>query len=99
MTGPNPETEGPGTRPLSVAELLARNGTIGAPAVSRRRRRRRGDSEAVSVAELTGEIPVVRADDHDETEPAESSDELTAEPASESLPKAGPGSGVDQVAY
>ena len=63
MTGPHPETESPETRPISVAELLARNGTIGAPAVTRRRRRRRGDSDAVSVAELTGEIPVVRDDE------------------------------------
>lgn len=33
-----------------------------------RRRRRRGNSDAVTVAELTGEIPVVgREDHHDET--------------------------------
>lgn len=63
MTGPQPETESPGTRPISVAELLARNGTIGAPAVTRRRRRRRGDSDAVTVAELTGELPVIGDDD------------------------------------
>ena len=63
MTGPHPDTESSATRPISVAELLARNGTIGAPAVTRRRRRRRGDSDAVTVAELTGEIPVIR-DDH-----------------------------------
>ena len=68
MTGPHPETESSETRPISVAELLARNGTIGAPAVTRRRRRRRGDSDAVSVAELTGEIPVIRDMDHDQTE-------------------------------
>ncbi len=68
MTGPHSETESPGTRPISVAELLARNGTIGAPAVTRRRRRRRGDSDAVTVAELTGEIPVIRDDDYDATE-------------------------------
>ncbi|MEZ0349391.1 hypothetical protein [Mycobacterium sp. pR1184] len=68
MTGPHPETESPGTRPISVAELLARNGTIGAPAVTRRRRRRRGDSDTVTVAELTGEIPVIRDDEeHGET--------------------------------
>ena len=64
MTGPHSDTESPGTRPISVAELLARNGTIGAPAVTRRRRRRRGDSDAVTVAELTGDIPVIR-DDHE----------------------------------
>lgn len=49
-----------GTRPISVAELLAKNGTIGAPPVGGRRRRRRGNSDAVTVAELTGEIPIVR---------------------------------------
>ena len=48
------------TRPISVAELLARNGTIGAPPMGGRRRRRRGNSQAVTVAELTGEIPVIR---------------------------------------
>ena len=69
MTGPHSETESSGARPISVAELLARNGTIGAPAVTRRRRRRRGDSDAVTVAELTGEIPRVRVDDHVEAVP------------------------------
>ncbi|OBA79732.1 hypothetical protein A9W99_19825 [Mycobacterium sp. 1164966.3] len=59
MTGPEPENPDSETRPVSVAELLARNGTLGAPAVTRRRRRRRGDNEAVSVAELTGELPIV----------------------------------------
>ena len=47
------------TRPISVAELLARNGTIGSPPVGGRRRRRRRKSDGLSVAELTGEIPVV----------------------------------------
>jgi len=56
MTGPNDTT-----RPISVAELLAKNGTIGAP-VPNRRRRRRGNSDAVTVAELTGEIPVIDDD-------------------------------------
>ncbi|HUH71667.1 MAG TPA: hypothetical protein VLZ05_23990 [Mycobacterium sp.] len=99
MTGPHSETESPGTRPISVAELLARNGTIGEPSVTRRRRRRRGDSHAVTVAELTGEIPVIRDDKHHEdeqgangavqvaeplrAEPAE----LVAAPASEDQPK------------
>ena len=57
------------TRPISVAELLAKNGTIGAP-VPNRRRRRRGNSDAVTVAELTGEIPVI--DDDMELPEAES---------------------------
>jgi hypothetical protein len=56
MTGPHDNT-----RPISVAELLAKNGTIGAP-VPNRRRRRRGNSDAVTVAELTGEIPVIGED-------------------------------------
>ena len=65
MTGP--EESHSSTRPISVAELLAKNGTIGAPPVSGgRRRRRRGNSDSVSVAELTGEIPIVTADTHRE---------------------------------
>ena len=56
MTGPE---DSQSTRPISVAELLARNGTIGAPPVGGRRRRRRGDTDSISVAELTGEIPIV----------------------------------------
>jgi hypothetical protein len=56
------------TRPISVAELLAKNGTLGAP-VPGRRRRRRGNSDAVTVAELTGEIPIINDDvEHDLTE-------------------------------
>ena len=57
MTGPDSDTAE--TKQISVAELLARNGTIGAPALTRRRRRRRGD-DSVTVAELTGEIPIIR---------------------------------------
>jgi hypothetical protein len=60
MTGPEDHS---GTRPISVAELLAKNGTIGAPPVGGRRRRRRG-GDSVTVAELTGEIPIVG--DHDD---------------------------------
>src|SRR5690606_26372439 len=52
-------------RPISVAEVLARNDTSGAPPVGGRRRRRRGNAGAITVAELTGEIPVVG----DDTEP------------------------------
>src|SRR5258705_8432398 len=58
MTGPK-DSHG-NTRPISVAELLAKNGTIGAPPVGGRRRRRRGNSDSVTVAELTGEIPIVQ---------------------------------------
>jgi hypothetical protein len=59
MTGPD---DGAGSaRPISVAELLAKNGTIGAaPPGGGRRRRRRGNSDSVTVAELTGEIPILR---------------------------------------
>ena len=86
MTGPNPEIEDPGTRPLSVAELLARNGTIGAPANTRRRRRRRGDNDAVTVAELTGELPVIG--DDDETDHATSGPEdAEADRVTEEQPK------------
>ncbi len=64
MTGP--EDSHGSTRPISVAELLAKNGTIGAPPVGGRRRRRRGDTDSVTVAELTGEIPIVGEHDvHD----------------------------------
>lgn len=66
MTGSQTNTEGAETtRPISVAELLAKNGTIGAPPVTGRRRRRRGNTDAVTVAELTGEIPAIT----DATEP------------------------------
>jgi hypothetical protein len=63
MTGP--EDSHSDTRPISVAELLARNGTIGAPPVGGRRRRRRGNADSVTVAELTGEIPIIRQDQVD----------------------------------
>ncbi len=56
------------TGPVSVAELLARNGaTVGTGG-----RRRRGMAGGISVAELTGEIPVVRDEaPADETRPDE----------------------------
>jgi hypothetical protein len=73
MTGPDESYSS--TRPISVAELLAKNGTIGAPPVGGRRRRRRGNDEAVTVAELTGEIPIVADASHrDAADPA--TDEL-----------------------
>jgi hypothetical protein len=78
MTGP--EEDFSSTRPISVAELLAKNGTIGAPPVGGRRRRRRGNSDSVTVAELTGEIPIVAAD----TDAPESA----ADPATDELDEA-----------
>ncbi|MGE2717370.1 hypothetical protein ACQI4L_25205 [Mycolicibacterium litorale] len=54
-----PDNSSSSTRPISVAELLAKNGTIGAPPAGGRRRRRRGNADAVTVAELTGEIPII----------------------------------------
>ena len=48
MTGP--EESFSNTRPISVAELLAKNGTIGAPPVGGRRRRRRGNNESVTAS-------------------------------------------------
>jgi hypothetical protein len=65
------------TRPISVAELLARNGTIGAPPVGGRRRRRRGNSDSVTVAELTGEIPLVRDQDLHEVDETEATSTRT----------------------
>jgi hypothetical protein len=78
MTGP--EDSHSSTRPISVAELLAKNGTIGAPPVGGRRRRRRGNSDAVTVAELTGEIPIVTDREVEEAaEPAPTADDEHAD--------------------
>ena len=71
-------------RPISVAELLARNGTIGAPPAGGRRRRRRGNSQAVTVAELTGEIPVIRPEEIPVAE-QEIVDEVAEEVADEAV--------------
>jgi len=77
------------SRPISVAELLAKNGTIGSPPVGGRRRRRRGNRDSVTVAELTGEIPIIRTGElpivHDEPaaeEPA-AEEPIADEPAAE----------------
>src|SRR5690625_4451824 len=69
------------TRPISVAELLARHGNIGSPPVTGRKRRRRGNADAVSVAELTGEIPVIR--DPDDPEAPEDADAAVEDPDAE----------------
>ena len=81
MTGP--EDSHSSTRPISVAELLAKNGTIGAPPVGGRRRRRRGNSDSVSVAELTGEIPIITPDTHADIR------HTAAEPATDELEEKG----------
>ncbi|MGO9509377.1 MAG: hypothetical protein ACLPXZ_19285, partial [Mycobacterium sp.] len=70
MTGPHSDTESPDTQQVSVAELLARNGTTGGRSAGRRHSRRRGDSDAVTVAELTGAIPIIRDAPRDEPGPA-----------------------------
>ena len=87
MTAPD---DSQNTRPISVAELLAKNGTIGSPPVGGRRRRRRGNSDAVTVAELTGEIPINRTGEipvarEEAPAPAgeETPDETTPETSSE----------------
>jgi hypothetical protein len=91
MTGP--EDSHSNTRPISVAELLAKNGTIGAPPVGGRRRRRRGDSDSVTVAELTGEIPIVSGHDAEENETTRTIPAVTDEPVSTN----GVGSHLDDV--
>lgn len=66
-------------RRISLAELLAREGgTPPAPAGGRRRRHRGGEN-SITVAELTGEIPVIRDD-----QPAPG----TEAPAEQSAPEA-----------
>ena len=78
MTAPD---DSENSRPISVAELLAKNGTIGAPPVGGRRRRRRGNSDAVTVAELTGEIPIIRTGEIPVVRDAEVTEEVVEEPS------------------
>jgi hypothetical protein len=84
MTGP--EDSHGSTRPISVAELLAKNGTIGAPPVGGRRRRRRGDTDSVTVAELTGEIPIVSGHDVEEGESTRTLPAVADEPVADAGP-------------
>lgn len=84
MTGSDDSSSG--TRPISVAELLAKNGSIGAPPVGGRRRRRRGKADAVTVAELTGEIPIIRDDDPPPPGASAAVDEQLEETDTEAVP-------------
>ncbi len=77
MTAPD---DSENSRPISVAELLAKNGTIGAPPVGGRRRRRRGNSDAVTVAELTGEIPIIRTGEIPVVRDVEATEKAVEEP-------------------
>jgi hypothetical protein len=79
-----PQDDHSSTRPISVAELLAKNGTIGSPPVGGRRRRRRGNTDSVTVAELTGEIPIVTDPTH--AEESEESDDVEARPIEADVP-------------
>ena len=66
---------------LTVAELMARNGrksADGADESSRRRRRRNLETGGVSVAELTGSIPVVTQKDVDEQKVADAAAQAPA---------------------
>ncbi|MCV7217461.1 hypothetical protein H7J51_19475 [Mycobacterium crocinum] len=83
MTAPD---DSENSRPISVAELLAKNGTIGSPPVGGRRRRRRGNSDAVTVAELTGEIPIIRTGEI----PVVHDVEVAEEPVADEPPAAPP---------
>lgn len=71
------------SRPISVAELLAKNGTIGSPPVGGRRRRRRGNSDAVTVAELTGEIPIIRTGEFPAVRDEDDAEDTAQEPVVE----------------
>ncbi|GAB3131790.1 hypothetical protein GCM10027289_18550 [Tsukamurella serpentis] len=68
---------------ISVAELLARGGGATPPAGGRRRRHRGGEN-SITVAELTGEIPVVRDDAPEPGTAAEAAEPSTTEQAAAS---------------
>lgn len=83
MTESDSESGEPGAtsaRPISVSELLARNAAAGGAEPTRRRRLRRGDANAVTVAELTGELPIYRDEDHPVPPPGIRTANRTAEP-------------------
>ncbi|MEV0033141.1 hypothetical protein [Nocardia sp. NPDC050793] len=67
------------SKQLSVAELLARNGQQGASSGGGRRRR---GSRGISVAELTGDLPVIREGGSHSAHAAPDDEPVAAEPAS-----------------
>ena len=99
-----PHDDHSSTRPISVAELLAKNGTIGSPPVGGRRRRRRGNADSVTVAELTGEIPIVTG--HTDVEDLEESldaaadvEQPEAQPIEAEVPAPSPHAPTNGVAH
>lgn len=74
-------------RPVSVAELLARNGAAEGK-ISGHRRRMRGNADAIPVAELTGEIPVIRDKKGGRARPTPSPAAETAAPEATKAPEA-----------
>ncbi|GIZ96589.1 hypothetical protein TTY48_12010 [Tsukamurella sp. TY48] len=84
---------------ISVAELLARNGGSAAPAGGRRRRHRGGEN-SITVAELTGEIPVVRDGAPSAEAPSAEapSAEVPSAPAAAAPAAAAPSAPVEQPA-
>ncbi|NMD56943.1 MULTISPECIES: hypothetical protein [Tsukamurella] len=76
-------------RRISLAELLAREGGAPAAPAGGRRRRHRGGENSITVAELTGEIPVVRDDTPapgTESTPAQPTAPAPAAPAAQEAP-------------
>ncbi|MBS4103345.1 hypothetical protein [Tsukamurella paurometabola] len=70
-------------RRISLAELLAREGEPAPAPTGGRRRRHRGGENSITVAELTGEIPVVRDD-----APAPGADTRAAQTEAQAAPAA-----------
>lgn len=77
------------TGQISVAELLARNGQK-STGVSAGGRRRRGVKGGISVAELTGEIPIVRAEPPKNEAPVIATDAVEAPTSTSTSPSPPP---------
>ncbi|MFC8932738.1 hypothetical protein ACFT1A_11765 [Rhodococcus sp. NPDC057135] len=80
---------------ISVAELLKRNGQS---VESRGGRRRRGVAGGISVAELTGEIPIVRQSGSRAAAEPESAEPAASEPATAAPETAAPAEAVAETA-